>query len=772
MDALYFRPLPLRDPDRLADVTLSASRESHGLISYREFREIQESVPAFEDVVAIGARGVTLRLQDQTLLLLIDYVSGNYFEALGVPMHLGRGLRSEDDSPQATAPVVVINNQLWKGRLGARPDIIGSTIQLNDTVCTVVGVTAPGFLSLTRGKRTDAWVTAAQAPFVRAGLRQELENPYHRWFEVVGRLTPGASMGEARAQLATLVGRWRADDALEYHDTLLAVRGYPEAYRKEAGEGAGFLALVSLVLLVACANVAGLTLARSESRRREMAVRAALGASRARLARQTLAESGVLSVGGAACGLLLGSWLMALFPALVPPGAVTYVLDVRLDLRVLAFSGVLTALATLLVGLVPAWRGARMDIVTTLKDEAVSGAQGRHYPRARDLLVVAQVAVGVVVLIAATMLVRSFAESLRVNPGFDTRKNVATFYLVPGLRGYDAARTYRFFEECRRAVSGLAAVKRASYAIRLPAQANEWGWAYDFTIPGKEPPSGERFFRIKYTMVGPDYFEVMGTRILRGRGIRETDLPEGVQVTVVSETMARSLWPGEDPIGKKILMGRDPPVARGVIGVAEDNKIAGLYERPEMYLYVPYAQHQQQFGLLLVEVDGDAEMIFGAAKKRIAEIDPALPVLDAGSFARHMELVLYEERRDAWIAAGIALLVLVLGAVGIHGVVSLVTARRTREIGTRLALGARPADALCLVLGAGLRLAMAGLAVGIAGGLAVGRLLESRLHGVSSTDLWSVLLGSAVLTAVAVLASLAPACRAARVDPIVTLRYE
>jgi predicted permease len=503
-----------------------------------------------------------------------------------------------------------------------------------------------------------------------------------------------------------------------------------------------------------------------------MAVRAALGASRLRLAGAAVAESAALSSLGAAAGLVGSFWLADLFPALVPPGALTYVLDVRFDGRVLAFTAVLAGLSTVLVGLTPAWRAVRGDTMASLKVEAVASGRDRRGWPLRDLIVVAQVAVCVVVLVAAGLLVRSLAHGLRVNPGFDTGKSVATFYLVPGLSGYDAERTYRFFEQCRAGVRALPGVRRASYAIRLPAQGNEVGWAYDFTIPGKEPPPGERFFRIKYTMVGPDYFEVVGTRIRRGRGIQTADLPGSVPVAVINETMARSLWPGEDPIGKKVLMGRDDPVAREIVGVAEDNKIGSLYEPTQMYLYVPYAQHQQQYGLLLVEVDGKPEGVFDAVKRRIAEVDPAQPVLDVGSFDRHMRFVLFEERRDAWIAVGIALLAVALGAVGIHGVVSLVSALRTREMGIRLALGARPSDVRRLVLSKGLRLAAAGLVVGSFGGLVAGKVLESRLHGVSGADPWSFLLGAMSLLAVAALASLIPARRAGRLDPVVALRYE
>lgn len=769
LDALYFRPLPLTDPGRLVDLRLEAPASRFGTFSYEEFRDIERSVPQFKDVFAIGRRGVTLNRNGETHPLLIHYVSAQYFPSLGIPMHLGRGFTAADDRPDATTPQVVINHHLWRERLGAAADIVGRTIQLNNTMFTVIGVTAPGFVGLNRPVRTDVWVTTAQAPFVVPGLRDELDNRQQRWFQVVARLRDGAEVEEAAAAADVLVARWRAGDAREYQDARVAVRSQEDAARRERVQGAVFLALVGLVLLIACANVANLTLARGEGRRRELSVRAALGATRPTLMRQMLVESALVSLAGAVAGLLFASWLVRLFPSLLPPGTSSIMLDIRLDARLLAFAALLAAIATALVGVVPAWRGSRADITSGLKDQRGTRWSGSGV-QLRDLLVVSEIALSGVIVICAGLLVRSFVHSLAVNPGFDTRKSVATFYIVPGLKGYDASGTYRFLEEARRRAATAPGVNRVSYGIRLPAQGNEAGWAAAFTIPGKEPPPGKDAFDIRYTMVGPDYFDVMGTAIRSGRGISEIDRPGSVPVAVISESMARKLWLGESPLGRHIRMGRTRPVDREIVGVAEDIRIGGLYEAPEMYVYVPYAQHQQQFGLLLVETQGDAAAVFGPVKQRIAGIDPSIPVLKVSSFAEHMELLLYEDRRNAWLGLAIALLALTLGAVGVHGVVSLVTARRTREIGVRVALGADRRQVLRLLLGKGFRLAVAGAILGIAGGLAAGRLLRSQLHGVDGSDPWSIAVGTAVIVAAALAASFTPAWRAARLDPAVALR--
>jgi predicted permease len=770
LDAVYFRPLPIADPDRLVDVRLESPGSRFSVLSYQEFLDLERSVPAFQDVMAIGQRGVTLNHNGDAQLQIIHYVSGRYFPSLGIPMHLGRGFTDADDRSDAITPQAVINHEVWQ-RLGSPSDIIGRTVQLNSTMFTVIGVTAPGFVGLDRTVRTHFWVTTAQAPFVVAGLRAELDDRNHRWFEIVARLSDTADVAQAAAGLDVVLSRWRARDARAYQDARLVVQSQRDATRRETRQGTVFLALVGLVLLIACANVANLTLARGEGRRREMALRAALGATRLNLLRQMLLESALVSLAAAAAGVLLASWLISLFPALLPPAArFAMALDVRVDTRLLAFAALLAALATALVGIVPAWRSSRTDITSGLKSQAPTVAGSGRGVQLRDVLVVSEIAMSGVVIIAAGLLVRSFAYSLAVEPGFDMRRNVATFYVVPGLKGYDHDATYRYLESARRTAATAPGVQRVSYGIRLPGQGNEAGWSASFVIPGKEPPPGKDAFDIRYTMVGPDYFEVMGTSILSGRGIGDVDRPDSAAVAVISDAMARRLWPGESPLGKRIRMGRARPIDREIVGVAEDIRIGGLFEAPEMYVYVPYAQDQQAFGLLLVEAQGDTAAVVGSVKQRLAEIDPAIPVLAVSSFAEHMNLLLYEDRRNAWIGFAIALLALALGAVGVHGVVSLVTARRTREIGLRVVLGADRRQVLWLLLGKGVRLALVGAILGIAGGLAAGRLLQNQLHGIEATDPWSIVVGTTVLITVALAASFAPAWRATRLDPAVALR--
>jgi predicted permease len=485
---------------------------------------------------------------------------------------------------------------------------------------------------------------------------------------------------------------------------------------------------------------------------------------------QMFLESALVGIAGAVVGVGLTAWLVQLFPALLPPGTTYVVMDVRVDGRLLLFSALLGVLTIGLIGLVPSWRGSRADITSVLKSQAVSSAPQDRGVQLRDAIVVMEIALSGVVIIVAGLLVRSFAQSLAVSPGFDTRQNVATFYVVPALKGLDPAATYQYLETARRNAAEVAGVTRTSYGIRLPAQGNEAGWADEFAIPGHAPPPGKTAFDLRYTMVGAGYFDVMGTRILQGRGIDETDSPLSPPVAVISESMARRFWPDESPIGRRIRMGRGRPVDREIVGVAEDIRIGSLFESPEPYVYVPYAQHPTGFGLLLVKMAGAADALVPPIKARIAEANPAVPILRVSSFREHMTLLRYEDSRNAWIGVAVALLALTLGAVGVYGVVTLISARRTRELGIRLALGADRRQLLRHLLNRSSLLSVIGALLGVGGGLAAGRLLESQLHEIAPYDPVSVVAGTLVLLTVALTASFVPAWRASRVDPLVSLR--
>ncbi|HSF14876.1 MAG TPA: ADOP family duplicated permease [Vicinamibacteria bacterium] len=770
MDAIYLRPLPLRNPERLVKIEATSPKAYLGFVSYLEAKAIGADSSAFEEVVMVGSRGVTLHRDEERHLLRVDYVSERFFEATGIPIAMGRSF-AEVESSRSDTPLMIINHRLWQERLGGREDVIGSAVQLNDTLFTVIGVTPAGFVGLDRIVQTDVWVTAEQAPFVVPGLRDELANRHQRWFELYGRIGSEASRSEAQAQLDTIAARWQQEEPQQYPDSGFRLTGVSETHRKQFREGMVLLALPALVLLIACANVANLLLARSEARRKELALRTAVGAGRARLGRQLLAESLVLALGGTAAGLVIASWATRLVSVLVPPAAITYTIDARFDLRLLVFCTALFLVVTILLTLVPASRLLKPNVVRDLKGFGAAPRAGARFPM-QHVIVGAQAAIGVVVLVASSLIVRSLWYSSTLHPGFDPHKALATLYLVPALQGYDDETSCRFFEEWRQRLSALPAVDRVSYAIRLPAQSNESGWATEVAIPGTEPPPGEKTFRIRYTMVGPDYFEVMGTRILRGRGVTEADRPEGHPVVIINETMAERFWPGGDPIGTTIRVGKRTAVFREIVGIAEDIKIADLYEPPEPYLYVPYAQDPQGFGLLLVETALEPGALLGMARAEIDQLAPDVPILEAGTVALHMEMVLFEERRDAWIAVGVGLLAIVLTSGGLYTLVTMIASHRTKEIGIRVVLGANTRKVLWLVMRRGIVPALVGSAVGTGAGLLANDYLQSRVHGIATDDPLSFTLGAVVLLLAVLAGSLLPAVRAARLDPSVTMRYE
>jgi predicted permease len=765
LDALYFRPLPLREAERLVLVSRPSPRSVFGLFSHAEVEEMATALPAASRVVAVGGRGVTLRAGGESRMLIVQYVSPGFFEALGVPLALGRGLEQAD--AQGTAPLVVVNHQLWRDVLGSPP--LGAGVQLNDALFTLVGVTAPEFLGLDRTRRSDVFVLTAHARFAVGGLADEVADRDSRWFEAWAQLAPGATIEALRTQAAALSQRWAADDPRTYAGSALVVESFAGSQRATAGHGLAFLGLVGLVLAIAAANATHLALARSEQRRTEWAVRAALGASGGRLARAIVVENALLMLPSLALGLAFAAAAMQAFQALVPPSAVPIVLDTRFDVRLLGFTTTAALATAVLVALVPAWRHRRPALADDLRLGRVAGATRRW--STADLLVAAQMAIGTVVVVAAVLLGRALERSAAIPAGFAPDQRLATFYVVPGLRGLDPAATWRYLERARERLLALPGVVRTSYTIRLPAQGNEAGWATSVVVPGQDPPPGEEAFRIRFGIVGPDYFEAVGARLLAGRGFAAVDGPEATPVAVVNRSFAQRMWPDRDAVGQSILTGasRTPRV---VVGVVEDGRIADLHEPPEPYLFVPFAQQPQGFALLLVETAGEPESVFAPTRAALAELAPEVGVLAASTLARHRELVLFEERRDAWIAAVSAGLGLLLGAVGLYGVVALATLRRMREFGVRLALGAPRAHLLRLVLGRGLRLAGGGAALGLAASLGLGGVLQSRLHGVAATDPLAFAAGALVLLLAALAASAWPAIRATRADPLVAIRAE
>jgi predicted permease len=772
-DAAYLRGLAVSRPNELIYVTTGQQGGTYTGVSNLDYLDYRQQGDAFQGLAVYGTRGGWLELEDEAQSVTLQMVSGNYFPLLGVKALLGRTLLPEDDRPSGAEPAVFVSYGLWRQRLGGRADAVGRVIRLNFANFTVVGVAPPSFRGLNRFMDVALWVPLNQRPLMLRGGRQELDARQFRWLEaMVGRLKAGASLTQAERQLGTIAQRLAEAYPKTNEGWNAAVSSEADRRRRAVvNQGAYLMGMVALVLLIACANVANLLLAHADARRRETAVRLALGAGRARILRQVLAQSVVLSLVGAAAGMVLSAWLVKLLPLLMPRNVEAIRADVGVDARVMVFTLLASLAAAALLGIVPALRAARPDLAPALKGQASFGVESRRRLPVRSVLVVTQVAVSVALLGCAGLLRKSFLRTLELRPGFDARKQIAHFMVVPSFHGYRGERLASFYEELRRRLERLPGVKQATYAARMPLDGVGSGRSAEIVIPGHELPPGADGLRIRCTLVGPNYFNTLGTRLRAGRPVDERDTMGSLRVAVINEAMARRFWPGQSPEGRSFWMGKERTEVR-IIGIAEDTRIRGLHEAPEPYLFLAAAQSPDGEATYALETAGDPVAVMGAVKAAVRDLEKGMSILRAGTMAELLEIALYDERLAAWLVGSLALLGLVLGAVGLYGVMALATGRRTREVGIRMALGATHARVLTLVIRQGLALALAGVAAGLAGSVMATRWIASRLHGVSRLDPATFAAVAVLLLVTAALASFIPAWRAARVSPVEALRYE
>ena len=532
------------------------------------------------------------------------------------------------------------------------------------------------------------------------------------------------------------------------------------------------MGLVGLVLLVACANVANLLLARATVRRREIAVRLALGASRRRLIRQLLTESVMLSTLGGALGLILAIWLSDLFRFGVPKvdfATMDYDYALGLDYRVLGFTLAVSVLTGVIFGLAPALQSSRPDLVPTLKGEMSAASAGRRRPNLRNLFVVTQVALSLMLLVSAGLLVKSLRNAQTMNPGFRTDHLLMASVNV-GLHGYDEARGRRFYKQLGERLQSLPGVTHASFAGPLPL--DQYYNAANVTIEGRVPKTANERLGIGYSIVGHNYFETMNTPIVQGRAFTERDNENAPRVVIVNETMARRYWPSQNPIGKRLRLGGEQSQWLEVAGVAQDGKYITLGEPPTDYFFLPFWQNYDGRMTLIAHTKGDAESVIASIRREVKALDEQLPVYGVRDAPEFLDIILSGPKSIAATVSGFGLLALLLAAIGLYGVMSYAVAERTREIGVRVALGAEPRDLRLMVLRQGLRLSLGGVALGLAGAFGLARLLRSLLYDVSATDPLTFGAVALSLIVVALLACWIPARRATKVDPMVALRCE
>jgi predicted permease len=769
LDALMLRALPISDPDTLVVATRNFARGSANAVSYPTFERLRDSglFASVAATVVVDRLGVRTTGPGGDLgTVHIGLVSGAYFTTFGVHAALGRVLGSEDDNH----PVGVVSAAGWQRLFGSAPNVVGRTLTVGSTTFTVVGCVAGPFGGEEIGQATDVWVPVTLEPQVlpeRPGL---LQSPGANWIRVIARLRPGMSRQAAERDAATLYAATATASASFGMPKLTlepAGRGFATARASLATPLEVVAVIVSLVLLVACANVAMLLLARAEGRRREIAVRLAIGARRERLVRQLLAESGLLAAWAGAAGFGVASWTTGALVALAGSGRAPFTLDVRPDARMLGITAGVSLATALLFGLLPAWRGTRRSVVGDLN--GVSQAV-----RARlwggKVVVAAQVATSIVLLVAAGLFVRTLANLEHTDTGFD-RDRVWMFWMSPIEAGRQGAALVPLFAAASDRVATLPGV--VSVSPSTDGVLSGFIGLRTVTAEGYRPGPGEDT-NAQWNLVGPRFFATLGMKLLAGRDFGPHDTAHAPLVAVVNETMARRFFPGTDPMGKRFAFGQDVTQLIEVVGVVSDAKYFSLREDPTPMVFLPYQQDAAHiFRMCVVVRVGEATPgLLTEIRETLGTIDPGVPVGRVNSASDQLDRTLADERLVAWLGGGFSLLALLLAAIGLYGVMSFAVARRTREIGIRSALGASRASILGRVLTESLACVGVGVAIGVPASVLLTRSVAALLFGVTPTDPVTVLTAILTLASVATAAALVPALRASAIDPVIALRTE
>jgi len=777
VNAVLLNPLPIKEPSRVVSVFTKDARNvgafgAFAPVSRPNFLDYREKNSVFSGMVAAGFAAVSLSGGGEPEQVFGQIVSGDYFDVLGAPFALGRGFRGLEDEVPGSPPVVVLTHGIWQRRFGGRTDIVGQTITLNGRAFTVVGVTAEGFRGTGTIGGPELWVPFGNYQEATTGfLRDNWNSRRALFYQVHARLKDGVTVEQAAAQMEALAkgleesfptdNKGRTANLVPLTESTV-----PPAFRQNLLLAGGLLsAIVGLVLLIACGNVANLLLARAASRRQEIAVRLSLGASRGRLMRQLLTESLLLSAIGGAGGFLVAVWARSTLWAFRPPFLLANALDLGFDARVIAFTVAVSLLTGLLFGLAPALQSSRPDLVVELK-ERTSVPSGSHWYSLRNLLVVGQVGLSVVALVSAGLFLRSLLYAQRIDPGFDGSRLVV-MGINPGTLGYDEARGRELYRRVLERLSGVAGVEAATLSTTVPLFGG--GLARTVFRDGQDPSDPRNGRLTQVGQVGDRYFETLGIPIVRGRAFTPADRQGSQPVAIINEAMAKQYWPNEDPVGRQFVLFGDP-TPRQIVGIAGTIKYNFLGEPETPYFYLPLDQEYAPGVTVQARVSGDPAALVGTIRGAVQQLEPTMPLLNVNTYPQVFAQALWAPRMAASLLAIFALLALVLAAIGLYGVMAYAVTQRTRELGIRLALGARQSEVRNMVVRQGVLLAAGGGAIGLAIALALARVVTNLLFGVSATDPLTFASIPVVLLAVAVLATYVPAWRASRVDPVEALR--
>ncbi len=775
LDKVLLRPLPVEQPQQLVTFVQGASG-APGVFSYPLYAELRNHEEVLSGLAA-GDLQHTFSLNDgnQSERVTGQIVSGNYFAVLGVRPAIGRFFLPEEDRSPGTHPVVVIGHGLWQRRFGADPAVLGKAISVNGYRYIVVGVAPAEFTGTTRGTVNDVYVPLMMQAQTGPGRDNVLTNRDWVWLQLIGRLKPGVTREQAQATLTTLpgepgqpsIGAKGAGNSANRIFLLDGSRGIPSRIQDLVLPLQLLMGVVGFVLLIACANVANLLLARAAARRKEFAVRLALGGTRFRIVRQLLSESTILAGLGGGAGLLVAYWFTGLLLGIQQQTSfVPRALDGRLDGRALAFTLGLSLLTGMVFGLAPALQASKPDFVAALKEELPMLSLGRRRLSLRNLLVVAQVALSLVVLIGAGLFVKSLRALQAIDTGFEPAKVVtASFDLSQS--GYDETRGRQFIATLSERVAALPGVEVVSFAC-IVAFSDKF-YMSGATPVGYQPQPGERP-HFDFNWISPGYFQTLGTRLASGREFMAQDTTDATRVAIINEAAARRYWPGQEAVGKRISRGRDR--FEEIVGVVSDSKEKGLTTNARPTIYLPLLQNYKPDLTMQVRTAMASPTLLAAVRQTVQQMDAALPVYNLQTLAQQRDGSLYTERLAAALLALFGLLALSLAAVGLYGVMSYTVSQRTREMGIRLALGAQPRDLRKLVVGQGMILTLIGSVIGIVAAFALTRLIEKLLFGVRATDPLTFIVIPLLMAGVALLACWIPAQRATKVDPLVALRSE
>jgi predicted permease len=797
MDQLMLRLLPVSKPEQLVMIWPNGphmgSNRGDRMTSYPMYQDFQQKAQAFSDVLCQFPTPLSIGFGGQTERVDAELVSGNYFQALGVKPALGRVFSSaEDDRVYKGHPVVVLSHQYWVTRFAADPAVVGRKIQVNNYPMTIVGVSAPGFTGLDPSQSPQIRVPIQMKPLMTPGW-DEIGNRRSQWVQLFARMKPGYGIDQSKASLQVLFSQILRDeinqremkDTSKFNRDRFLVRkinveaagnGFSHLRQSYSTALIVLMCMVGLVLLIACFNVANLLIARAIARQKEVAVRLAIGASRWQLLRQLLIESLLLSVAGGAAGLLLAVAMIRALMSFIPQDGAPLMLKAEPDARILAFNAGLAVLTGLLFGLVPALQALRVDLWNTLKDVVGAVTGGGGSVKLRKGLVIAQVAFSFLLLAGAGLFVKTLANLKQTDAGFRDIGHLITFQVDPSLSGYSMQQLKSFYRQALTNIRAVPGVTSAGYAAVSVLSGGEWDST--MSVEGHKAKDGEDMQSFM-NAISPGYWKTMGTPLLEGRDFDERDAGSKLTVAVVNQKFATHFFGDKSPLGRHVGFGDGPKSKQEIqiIGVAQDS----LYEGPRegVHRQVFLAEFQSDFpgsSTFYVRTSlgkgVDSKTMFRAMRRKIAELDPAMPIYQMKTLERQLDETLSTERLIAMLSAAFGVVATVLAAIGLYGVMAFVVARRTKEIGLRMALGAPRGAVVWMVMRETALLVGLGLAVGVPAAWALSRYVSTQLYGVKATDIWTAAAALAILAVVAAGAGFLPARRASGIDPIKALHYE